>query len=325
MNDSNYEVKTSVDVVMPILEYNRFVEQAIKSLNSSKVIIKLLIISHQEITQDLQALNKNIIIKVLKNPEKKYGKAIQVVIPHLTSEYVGFLDGDDIYVQGKLEEQIVRLRNSQADICVTKLSKFENDYEFSSIKPLLPFAKLLKQKGSFLISATGADSSKLMKSSKFKELQNDCGEINTYDWWWALKNIDELKYTYINYPYYLYRQHPNQTTKSKAYRESTTAELEAVWSEVNQKLRLPKLDYFEYSFVLGLTSQDKNWNQISVISWLFQYLGVIKPIRDKALAYCYFSKRFPLAIKNQKFLLASLLFPGFLMFLLNYFLGTIRK
>ena len=204
-------MKNTVDVIIPAYNAGKFIERTLKSVVSQTHLPEKIIVVDDGSTDDTVAVvnnfkkNSSVDIELFEQENKGPNAARNVGIKNSTSEYVAFLDADDLWENVKIEKQIAVFQNSAyKDLglvyCGYKLID-ENGKEINkkNIFPTLKgsvFNKLLKAN---LIS--GSPSTVLIKRAVLKETGLfDENLKGSEDWDMWLRIAEKFEYDYVLKP-----------------------------------------------------------------------------------------------------------------------------
>lgn len=132
-----------ISVIMPVLNGERFIEVAIQSiLNQSDVSLELIIVNDgstdatQEIVNRLGQEHPN--IKMIEGPKSGVANARNAGLSAINkkSAYIGFLDADDVYPQGRLYRQTKYLAQNPSLQWVNGLMQIFEDLDERTLRPV---------------------------------------------------------------------------------------------------------------------------------------------------------------------------------------------
>jgi len=100
-----------ISVIMPAYNAEKYIEQAIKSLQDQTYSNWELVIVDDGSTDETLSIVKKIVdvdnrVKVLSQARGQQGKARNLGIKNSTGNYVAFLDADDLWISSKLQTQL---------------------------------------------------------------------------------------------------------------------------------------------------------------------------------------------------------------------------
>lgn len=117
------EDKVLVSVIMPVYNTERYVAQAIESVLCQKVPLELLIIDDGSTDRTAEIAGQyadgSKVLLFCNEKNKGVAESRNLGIRRAKGKYVAFLDGDDWWSEGKLEEQCAILEKSQVVLCCT--------------------------------------------------------------------------------------------------------------------------------------------------------------------------------------------------------------
>lgn len=211
-----------IDVIIPFHIIHEYLPQAIESVLDSKgVAVQVLLVddSDAEIPIWLKRFEALKNVKLLKNFNKGYLGALEIGIKQSTSEYIGFLDSDDLTQQTRLRDQIQFMSENELDISSSRLIRVDHKGNKLAGEGLLgsQFSDLVP-KFRLLLGAYGADSSLVAKRHI---LQSNWDNHRKYpaqfaDYAFLLNLIPNVNYGHFPNASYYYRSHKSQMSREKA-------------------------------------------------------------------------------------------------------------
>lgn len=104
-------------------------ERAIKSVNKQKMETEIILVSHEEI--DISLKNGQ---KIKQESSNGPGSARNLGIRSANGRYIGFLDADDVWKEGKLERQIKKLNANQVGLCLEGKNTTQKEFIRSVVR-----------------------------------------------------------------------------------------------------------------------------------------------------------------------------------------------
>lgn len=130
-----------ISVIIPVYKVERFIEYTILSVvHQNYPDIEVVLVddctpdNSAAVIRNLQEEHSNIVYHKL---EKNSGAAVarNKALDIATGRYVAFLDGDDMWVEGKLEKQMAFIKGHNAAICCTAMDTVnENGEALGSVR-----------------------------------------------------------------------------------------------------------------------------------------------------------------------------------------------
>jgi glycosyltransferase involved in cell wall biosynthesis len=221
--------ESGVDVLIPFHRIDSFLTQAITSAQASKgVAVRVIAIndSQFEITKD--ALGLRSFDLLIKSDFKGNLGAIAAGLNHCESEFVAFLDSDDLQDDTRLRKQIELMLRTGADISTCNLQRFSGPSttrEIKSISGVAPYFNLPEVK--LIFGAHGADSSLVLRletALKYRKIRSELSpQLSDYPWL-MLMILGGAKYAHMKSKSYFYRAHPLQISRH--------SNLQDIWPEI---------------------------------------------------------------------------------------------
>ena len=222
------ESRKTIDVVIPVYNGEKYIIQAIQSVERQTFKPEKIIIvndgSTDQTKERIQTYQSYIPIEYVEKSNGGPNSARNTGLKHATAEYVAFLDADDEWEPIKLQEQISIFQKTKFKNLGVVYCKYRVINEYGDIIPhaiVLPdpamrgniFKKLLPAN---LI--TGSASAVLIRRSLFKKTgsfdENLCvGE----DWDMWLRLAKECEFDYVDQDLVKIRRHQTNTQNNSAY------------------------------------------------------------------------------------------------------------
>ena len=231
-----------VDLILPFHRNDDFLMLAIDSLYSTEgVRLRVILVddrAHSEV--DYPSVKLNNLEYVKTSGREGYGKAIQAGLKLVKSEYLAFMDSDDVSDINRIRLQIEDLKSKKADISTCKMIKIDSagrrifDYLEEIQEPV-------NQNLPLLFGSYGANSTWVIPYDSLGKF-NFYRSETAFDWAVALASVKNINQSHLNLPLYKYRQHKNQMTQVDGYMEGVLVEIYPLWRELNNACGLPTLE-----------------------------------------------------------------------------------
>jgi len=249
--------QTSVDMVLPFHKLDKFLDRAIKSINSSQFInVRLILVNEIRNIDDvlldrfIKSLTSYTNIYetiVIEGPRKGYASALNCARNVIKSDFVGILNSDDYLHKKKIITQIRCMQKHKSDLCIGRLVKKKRGIIYPSLAINLGKNDVYHP-SLLLLGAYGANASVLVRKSVWLRYFNFDEESKSSDWSTALNSYSKLSISYEPKSKYFYRMHSGQITKSKNY-EDHFLSIYPLWSKICTSYGLPPLDYISASLI----------------------------------------------------------------------------
>ena len=208
-----------IDVIIPFHIIHEYLQQAVESvLDSRGVVVTLILVddSDAELPSWMNKILTSTKVKYFKNQNKGYLGALEMGIKNCFSEYIGFLDSDDLTHEWRYFEQIQFMRENRLDISSSRLVRIDQNGNRLRGEGLLgsQFSNLAP-KFRILLGAYGADSSLVAKrdvlQSNWKIHQNYPAQFADYALLLCL--FQNVQYAHLSTASYYYRSHEFQMSR----------------------------------------------------------------------------------------------------------------
>ena len=174
-------------------------------------------------------------VKFLRNSNHGYGNAINVGIANTNSEFVAFMNSDDLIDPNRFGAQIEMAVRENADVVSTKMLKFRANRKIPQRAGL--FHSMQFNNLQLFFGSYSANASCLFRRSWLTSVSPFLN-CDMSDFIFALRNYANAKVVHIDKEYYFYRQHPAQQTRVERI---VSCELYSLWNENSLRLGLPTL------------------------------------------------------------------------------------
>jgi glycosyltransferase involved in cell wall biosynthesis len=227
----------SIDVIIPFHIIHNYLRQAIESaLSSFGVQVRILLIddSDEQYPEWLREFSENPNVSVIKNFNRGYLGALETGVLNTTSEYVGFLDSDDLTHPYRFYNQINFMRHNDLEISSSSISRIDKNGKFLRHQGLLGSQlETVPPRIRLLFGAYGADSSLVLKIKVVRENWSAHGLLPPQfaDYGFLLKSISHHTYSFCRDGMYYYRIHDFQMSREKSLLESWQAVF-PLWREL---------------------------------------------------------------------------------------------
>jgi glycosyltransferase involved in cell wall biosynthesis len=241
-----------VDVVIPAFNAARYIDQTLESIALQGSLVHSIIVvndgSSDQTTQRVEVFiqqHPNLSIKLINQTNAGLANARNTGIQHTTASYIALLDADDIWLKGKLEQQLQVFSASSEP----RLGVVYTGYELIDENSLLTSndkgiikpqargdvrSKLLT--GNFI---SGSGSSVLIKSEVFKEtglFDESLRASEDWDMW--LRIAQQFDFDFVDLPLVQIRVH--QSNMQKDFSRMLASEL----AMLNKFAQQGKHNYF---------------------------------------------------------------------------------
>ena len=201
-----------VDVIIPFHRpVDKFLIEAIESVKNSKgVLARPILVNNNIFDSDSTKILKQMGLNVVEENKQGYGNCLNAGLRNADSEYISFLNSDDIQSIDRLKLQISKIENDNTSICISRLSKFgrkDNYQDLSGSQPINVYSRCF-----LLLGAYGANASMLTKNDFF--IGKEFKDTDLTDWEFAFTYYPE-HVSFIDEPLYFYRMHRSQITRTR--------------------------------------------------------------------------------------------------------------
>jgi glycosyltransferase involved in cell wall biosynthesis len=213
----------SIDVIIPFHLIHQYLREAIASaLDSYGVQAKVILVddSNEKYPSWLQEISNNENVQIIRNLEKGYLGALETGVLHSKSEYVGFLDSDDLTDRFRFYNQICYMRKFNIQICSSKISRIDKSGRILRNQGLLGSQFYsLPPRIRLLFGAYGSDSTLVLSGKLVRESWHTHREFPPQfaDYGFLLNAI--MKHSFGNCPegIYYYRTHNFQMSRGETF------------------------------------------------------------------------------------------------------------
>lgn len=227
------ESQPKIDVIIPFHQVNDYLFEAIASLNHNLGVDYRVILvddTQSEIELKFNCISRNHI--VVKNGIKGYKNAILTGFRTSQAEYLAFVDSDDLIDPSKLDLQYQEILKNDSDVISCEIQKIRLSF-FGVRKmrsPLGPTPREVDPRILLMLSSHGADSSILIKRSKFEEgISNFREAPSTHADYALMASLDcKTRFSRIEKPLYYYRMSKHQMSRTTAF-DGDWSVIHAAW------------------------------------------------------------------------------------------------
>jgi glycosyltransferase involved in cell wall biosynthesis len=268
-----------LSVILPVAKLEHFTEALLSVIVAAEGIdyeIVLIDVTRYGIKSAIHPNLKN--IKIISQPDATYERAIYIGLQNSDGNFIGLMNDDDLCTPNRFDIQIELLESSVADIAICKMQKIGKRSVNMNFSPDLTRFSAEMQ----LFGAYGANAAVMFR----KEWLLNHFEISHYpvwDWQFALQKFQFGKIVGTNKKLYLYRQHSNQISASRAHLEDVLNSIPMNWLDF-QKRKMHKDQNVPLAQAIFLPRQRKLRNIVSqklehdadaprvkLLIWLFWY------------------------------------------------------
>ena len=213
-----------ISVVMPAYNAEKFIGESISSVIAQSYCDWELVITDDGSTDQ----TKDIIfsfqrseprIKYIRQPNSRQGKARNTGIENAKGELIAFIDADDIWKPGMLEQQINLLAKTGSDLVYSNITLIDKDANITEEGQLMPFEKLdgisglklLLKKNMLSMSTVLAKKNAIMRAGGFK-VSDDLQYGEDYDLWLRML-LCGSRFSYNEASLVFYRKHDMQASQ----------------------------------------------------------------------------------------------------------------
>jgi glycosyltransferase involved in cell wall biosynthesis len=274
-----------VDVVLPFHRDDHYLWEAVESvLNSRNLDVRLIMMDDRsERDKPLHIPEKfclpEVDLEIYETESRGYGNALNQSKKYLESEFIALMNSDDLVSPDRLSIQIEKLRESQADLTICGIQKFDRRGTLPSFTGEIDPDHYDYR--TLLLGSYGADASWLLRSSVFLTINFNSYELGS-DWCAALSKFSHLRVTGVKDKLYFYRIHPAQVTTMQSNSLSEINPIFDEWIKVNAELNLPSVskEAFIQIAMPWLNVRTNNSISIEVENWFKKYQNLFKGSRQ---------------------------------------------
>jgi glycosyltransferase involved in cell wall biosynthesis len=302
-----------VDVVLPFHRDDQYLWDAVGSvLNSRSLDVRLIMMDDRALRDKPLDIPERfsspaIALEIHQTDSHGYGNALNQSKKYLESEFIALMNSDDLISPDRLIIQIQKLQETQADIAICGIQKFDSRGALPSftgeIEPEHYDYRTL------LLGAYGADASWLLRSNVFLSVNFNTYELGS-DWCAALSSFRHLRVTGVKEKLYFYRIHQAQVTTMNSNSLSEINPIYKEWSKINSELCLPSVskEAFIQIAMPWLNSQVNKSISDDVNQWFREYQYLFKGTQQSKVVKRLIKRRkIVMEYKSKHFTLCFLL------------------
>ena len=207
-----------IDIVIPFHKVNVELIESIKSCKSSIGIrAKIICVNDSGTAVSILDLGLGENDKLVTTQGREgYKRALALGVSNTTSDFVGFLDSDDLTPPNRFMIQINAMIQQNAELATCEITKI--DSVGRPISHSLEFPKPPKspdEKISLLFGAFGADSTMVCKGAILRESWSSHAKFPSHfaDYGWFLSECSSIKIIHLANTEYFYRMHSEQMSR----------------------------------------------------------------------------------------------------------------
>ena len=233
----------SISVVIPAYNAEHFLAQTLESVLAQTLAADEILVVDDGSTDATASIAEGFgpQVTVFRRPNSKAAAARNFGVEQATSDWVAFLDADDIWLPDKLQRQMQELRSDPgADLCYTSMTTLVHDGDHMRVGDLMmapppeEIRHWLSRRCAILPSSVVVRRSTLQKAGGFDcSLRHGCED---YDLWFRLCNMG-TRFCACNESLVYYRMHGNNTALSLDWFHEYTG--------VYRRQNLPHLSVFD--------------------------------------------------------------------------------
>jgi len=158
-------IELPVSVIIPTYNSAHFLPECIDSINIGVPPVQIIVVDDcstddSQITIDSLSKKYSNIVSVRCDLNRGAAEARRIGILHSTQKYVSFIDADDFISSNALKSAYMKLKKTQADICIWELWRFNSHstWKHKANPPILPisgYSALLMTLGEYRIHSLG--------------------------------------------------------------------------------------------------------------------------------------------------------------------------
>jgi glycosyltransferase involved in cell wall biosynthesis len=270
----------TVDVILPFHRNDEYLQIAINSLLNSRGVVPRIIFVDDRI--DDKPLG-------WKGPENSilvvtggigYSQAVRRGVEESTSEFVAFIDSDDITHPNRISTQISKMEEFKADLSCCSLYRI-NQHGRRTFLQSPQVHGISNFELPLLLGSFNANSSWVVRRNLLKDRNFLNPNYLSIDWASALNLFGNIKIVSVDSPLYGYRRHGGQLTGTTEYLKDSWHQIYPLWQRVNQKYSLPILNESEAANLAAPWRYDFVQSP-EFYEWIESFLGVCLEIDPEA-------------------------------------------
>lgn len=234
-----------VDVIIPFHRADRYLYEAIESIQNSRNVVPRIILVDDRSVRDLDfkaSLARTSDIVLLESNGVGYSEALRIAFQQVCSPYIAFLDSDDLSHPDRLSLQIEFMEHTFSEVSICALRRISSEGRRKIWQPpIFRDPELLKI--SNLLGSINSNSSWVWKKELMDSLDFMPFEFQSIDWATTLLLKAEVKVSIVPKRLYSYRSHEGQMTKNQEYKSEAFKEIYPLWLRLNNSLNLNELEF----------------------------------------------------------------------------------
>lgn len=214
----------SISVVIPAYNASRFLAQTLRNVLAQTQPPEEVLVIDDGSTDDTAAIAESFgpPVRVFRRPNSRQAASRNFGVQQATSEWIAFIDADDLWTPDKLQRQTeVLAAHPEADVCYTDHIKFRQECEEDPMEmpvdgPGLKYYPAAQVRRGLLESVTFLPSSVLIRRStflRFGGFGTTFRIVEDWDLWLRLLHAG-VQFVSCDAPLLLYRMHSNNVTKN---------------------------------------------------------------------------------------------------------------
>jgi glycosyltransferase involved in cell wall biosynthesis len=213
----------SISVVIPAYNASRFIAETLESVLAQTLQPDEVLVIDDGSTDDTAAIAESFAprVRVYRRSNQRQAAARNFGVQQATSEWIAFIDHDDLWEPNKLERQMAELaRHPEADLCYTGHALLMQKGDTATIgrvvhaPPAKDIRRSLYEKWTFLPSSVLIRRSTLTAVNGFDP--TICQGNEDYELWLRLLHAG-AKFAVCREPLIQYRRHERNTLKNMAW------------------------------------------------------------------------------------------------------------
>lgn len=202
---------SSISVIVPAYNAEKYIAEALESILSQSLRpTEVIVVNDGSTDQTAEVLNSMTGIKVVHQPNRGISYALNTGLALATSDFIAFLDADDVWLPNKLSIQMAELRlMNYSGIVFGQMEQFFSPDIDQAVKATLELPK--QQLAGIHRSAMLIDRTSLERVSEFS---TDHISAEFLDWYLRAKEM-EIPVRLVDQPVARRRIHGSNTTLSR--------------------------------------------------------------------------------------------------------------
>jgi glycosyltransferase involved in cell wall biosynthesis len=207
----------SISVIIPAYNAARFIRETVECVLQQTLPPDEVLVIDDGSTDDTASIAESFgpPVRVIRRQNVKLAATRNFGVQEAKSEWVAFLDADDLWQSNKLERQMEELsRNPEADLCYTGRVLLLQGHENTRLGKVVPVPPAEKIRQALYHNTTFLPSSVVMRRSTFLAIGGHDTHfkiVEDWDTWLRLLHAG-TKFAACSEPLMLYRIHSNSTS-----------------------------------------------------------------------------------------------------------------